>query len=370
MLKKCLMVILMMVVLTGLAVSQEIIIESRQEGKNYKNYSETKGVWYDSTAKSIAEGCSPETIGSRFVDVEIGAPDNECRFTPEITQAGLYDIFTTWGRSGNALQIKYVVNTGTREEVVMLDQAGWGGAIPINAGIWIPIGTFELPAGTSAYVAIQTSTVKGKPDGVNRGRVYSDAVKFVLNTTGTKLTPPTPAPASAAATAPNPTQPKPTPAVSVSTAQYSPFNTPVAATPAPTPAANLTSPFATPVPGQATPSPFSVPVTAMPWLSSYPEAIQSGKVSGKSILLFFTSPGGMAQNFEENVLSAPVVKVNLTQNYILCKLDIAQNKQICDYYGVANAPVIVFLDSRGYSRARIDTVLTVDQILPELDKYK
>jgi len=370
MLKNCAMVILMMGVLTGLAISQEIIIESRQEGKNYKNYSETKGVWYDSTAKSAAEGCSPETIGSRYVDLEKGVPDCEARFTPELPQAGLYDIFTTWGRSGNALQVKYIVNTGTKEEVVMMDQAGWGGSIPINANIWIPIGTYELSAGTSAYVAIQTSTVKGKPDAVNLNRVYSDAVKFVVNTTGTKVTPPTPAPPSAAATA----QVSTPAAVAASSAQYSPFNAPAPGQPspfnlpppAPTPAAGLTSPFATPLTGQAA----AVPVGVLPWLASYTEAIQNGKTAGKPILLFFTSPGGAAQDFEMNTLNAPVVKVILSQNYVLCKLDIAQNKQICDYYSVANAPVIVFLDSSGYSRARIDTVLTVDQILPELEKYK
>ena len=402
---------IMFLMLTGMIAAQEIIVESRKEGKNSAGYSETKGVWYSSTAKSNAEGCSDPTIGARFVDVDSGAKEAEARFTPVLPKAGAYDIYATWGHSGNALHVKYVVNTGTKTEEVFLDQSGWGGSIPNNDHTWVPLGTFDLPAGNTAYVALQTSSVTGKTDPQNLGRVYSDAIKFVPNT-GKKLTPPpsfieqpsttpakpTPAPISATPATPTPTgstQTSPS-APRITTSPFvtpgpakvttSPFVTPAAppaasspfVTPASTPVSS--SPFVTPAATPAPSSPFVAPTTGTPppaaqagslnWHTSYTEAVKAGIAAGKPVFLFFYSTmGGASRTLESDVLNAPAVKEKLMQNFVLGKLDINQNRQVIEYYGVFKAPVIIFLDSRGYSRARIDVTLTAEQLLAEMDKY-
>jgi len=373
------------ITLAGTLAAQEIIVESRNGGKNFSWYSETKGTWYNSTAKSNAEGCSAGTIGARFADVDSGAVDAEARFTPVIPKAGAYDIYATWGHSGNALHVKYVINTGTKVEEVFLDQSGWGGTIPVNDHTWIPLGTFDLPAGNTAYVAIQSSSVTGKPDPQNLGRVYTDAIKFVPSA-GEKLTPPssfierpssvttnpTPAPISATPAAPTP----------ASSTQTSPFVPRITTSPfvTPVPAQVATSPFVTPSSTPAVSSPFVVPTTGTPlqaatagslnWHTSYTEAVRAGISAGKPIFLFFYSTlGGASRTLEDDVLNAPAVKEKLMQNFILGKLDINQNRQVIEYYGVFKAPVIIFLDSRGYSRARIDTILTPEQLLTEMGKY-
>ena len=80
--------------------------------------------------------------------------------------------------------------------------------------------------------------------------------------------------------------------------------------------------------------------------------------------------GQTSSAMEDGVLNDPAVRVKLDQYYICCKLDINQTRQVCDYYSIFKAPVLVVLDARGYSRARIDTVVAPDQLAQELEKFK
>ena len=116
----------------------------------------------------LAENCSPESIGSRFVIIDDEVPDAEARFTPEIPSAGKYDIYVTWGRSGNAYHVKFEVKAGSTKDVKYLDQCGWGGEVSVNASEWILIGTYDLPAGKDSYLSIQTAEATGKPSSENR----------------------------------------------------------------------------------------------------------------------------------------------------------------------------------------------------------
>ncbi len=75
-------------------------------------------------------------------------------------------------------------------------------------------------------------------------------------------------------------------------------------------------------------------------------------------------------DLENEVLNDPAVRAKLEQNYVCCRLDINQNPQVCEYYSIFKAPVLVFLDSRGYSRARIDTLITPAQLALELERFK
>ena len=434
--------------------AQEIIVESRAGGKNFSSYSEPLGKWTDSVAKSLAEGCSPEEIGSRFVIVDAGPVQAEARFTPEIPKEGKYDIYVTWGRSGNAMNVKYVINNGTKEEAKYLDQSGWGGEVAANSYTWVHLGTFDLPAGNKAYVAVLATEVKGRPSTPNSGRVYVDAVKFVpadgsgvgpvsqtpvssqpavpaastpavissapfVTTSQSGAIPfaPIPAPPSLSATfspavAPSagsspfqplqpatspvgssPFQPVQAPKSAVSTSPFQPdqpAKSAVSSSPflpaQPTTSVASSSPFqpvAQPSTVSSTTSPFlsgdkplsplvSAPATGqVRWYTSYPEAIKTGVDTKKCIILFFRSASSKTSStLEDEVLNDPAVRASLEQNYICCKLDINQNPQVCEYYSIFKAPVLVFLDARGYSRARIDIVITPPQLVQELEKFK
>jgi len=451
--------------------AQEIIVESRAGGKNFSSYSELSGKWFDSVAKSLAEGCSPEEIGSRFVTVDNGPLQAEARFAPAIPKEGKYDIYVTWGKSANAMNVKYLINTGSKEEVKYLDQAVWGGEIAANSYTWIHLGTYDLPAGNKAYVSMLTTEIKGKPSGPNSARVYADAVKFVpadgsgvgpvsqapvsSQPAGTPVSTPStvssdpfittsqpgaipfvpiPAPPSLSTIAPpsgapsvgsspfQPAQPTTSPVGSspfqppqpaTSAVSSSPFQPPtqpstVAASSSspfqpvqPSAPGTSSSPFQPPQPAtssvssspfqpgaqsstaSSTTSPFlagakplsplvSAPATGqVKWYASYSDAIQAGIAAKKCILLFFRSATGKTSStMEDEVFNDPAICASLEQYYICCKLDINQNPQVCEYYSIFKAPVLVFLDSRGYSRARIDIVITPAQLAVELEKFK
>ena len=110
---------------------------------------------------------------------------------------------------------------------------------------------------------------------------------------------------------------------------------------------------------------------AIQWHSSYQDAIRAGTSGRKSIIIFFSSPvSGPSQKMEMEILANAAVKSKLSQSYVCCKLDVAKDKQVADYYSVFKAPVLVFLDSRGYSRARVDNLISASQLLSELDRYR
>lgn len=330
--------------LASVASAQDIIIESKPQGKNYEWYSEVSGNWLDSEAKSSAEGCSPASIGSRFVTITGSSKVTaEARFSPDIPEPGEYEILVTWGRSGNAFNTKYVINTGDKKVVKHLDQAGWGGQLPPNANQWRSLGTYKLPQGKKAYVAVLSEDVKGIPSPENSGRIYADAARFVKGglEKGAKA------------------EPTATPSTTAS------------GTPGDTPSMPFV-PLSTPPPySSSQPSPTPTQSSNIYWYMNYSDAIKAGQAAGKSILLFFCSEMGRASNkMEDEVLAHPEVTRRLSDSYISCKLDISSNRRICDYYGVFKAPVLIFLDNRGYSQARVDQVISPQELARELDKYK
>jgi len=166
------------------SVAGDIIIESRQGGKNSSWYTEVKGNWMDSEAKSLARGCSPESLGSRFVIIEGNFTPAEATFTPFIQEAGMYDVYVTWGRSGNATNVKYNIFNGSESKTIYLDQDGWGAKGTPNSGIWVHLGTYNLPAGNRSYVSVLSDSVTGQPQQTDSGRVYTDAAMFSLRVKG------------------------------------------------------------------------------------------------------------------------------------------------------------------------------------------
>lgn len=375
-------VIAMIVLLFVLNISAQevIIVESRQGGQNFQWYSEISGRWFDSVAKSSALGTTYD-IGSRFITINGVSEEGEAQFAPEIPAAGKYDIYVTWGNSGNSKNVKYTVEYDSKQDVKYLNQAGWGGDLPQNSNEWHKLGTYELKAGKSVTVKVQSDEVTGVPSPENSGRVYADAVKFAPegaepDATPKNFTQQTPAPANTplypSTPAPQNNQPSTmSPFIPIGTpAPYQ--GAPVSSQPTPvqtTPAFSQTSPFTRRTPAQQTPS--SMLGTEPVWYNDYQRAIQTGRSAGKSILLFFRSEQGQAsRKMEDEILQDQKVKNYLVQNYITCKIDIASNKDLSNYYNVFKAPVLIFLDSRGYTRARIDQTVTPPQLIEVLEKYK
>jgi hypothetical protein len=127
--------------------------------------------------------------------------------------------------------------------------------------------------------------------------------------------------------------------------------------------------FPLPLPSK-TPAAPDTPSTGIVWYNDYQEAVKAGQMSGRCIILFFHSPLSKMSRDMEQLLNEPSVKGIIKQYYVGCKLITSKNFKVSDYYQVFKAPTLVFLDSRGYSRGRIDDLVTPDQLLTELDRFK
>jgi hypothetical protein len=149
------------------------IVESRSGGKNYTNYAEVSGTWYNSTAKSTATGCT-SGIGSRFCYIGSGARAAEFRFTP--TATGSYQVYTTNAtttNSGNPLVHKVTHAGGTTNVNVCQNST----CSPNPCNVWRSLGTFTLNASTQYKVTLDGDTTSGSLPSGGAGR--SDAIKWV-----------------------------------------------------------------------------------------------------------------------------------------------------------------------------------------------
>jgi hypothetical protein len=237
-----------------------------------------------------------------------------------IPQAGQWEISVTWGMSANANHVKYIVFDGKTEHVRYLDQAGWGGDLPANQDRWHSLGSFNLPAGSIAYVKVDTSEVTGKPSRADNGRVYADAIRLHLE---------------------NPA------------ASESPSPTPVAVLSTPTPETQNPELFATPT-GAPSASPTPALGPEAEWLSDYAKALGEGKRRNKYILIFFHyPPAADSQRMNDVVMRNPKVVEEMSR-FVCCRLNPVEAQQIASYYSVVKAPVVLILDPNGYLRGRQD----------------
>jgi thioredoxin family protein len=410
------LILLCLIFFPVMVSAEEIIIESCFEGKNFECYQEMESefAWFDSVAKSTAPGCSSVDIGSRFLTVN-DANDGEARFTPDIKQAGKYTIYVTWGTSGNAIDTAYEINTGSKKEIKLLTQAGWGGDLPPNGNQWISLGTYDLPAGKTAYVAVKANQTKGGAHSENSARVYADAVRFVTgggaspgqaasNAFQASSPPSSPPPFSRTSSSPfaaksnlpgsTPSFPSPLKPSSSSSSPFSgssSFSAPSKTTSRPSPfgtkKTNSGSPFNTSssqvfapssspsntakAPFNPYGSSFSASQATVTWHNDYSTAINEGIQKQKSIIIFFSSSfGRSSRKMEKEILESRDVKSILANSYVCLKVDISQSQKICEYYGIFKAPALVFLDNRGYSKSKIDTLIQPQQLAAELNRYK
>ncbi|MBN1476923.1 phosphodiester glycosidase family protein [Candidatus Sumerlaeota bacterium] len=132
-------------------IEGNIIIESRAGGQNVGWYAETGG-WADSGTDCTALGMTPG-IGMRYGSTYRSVAGlKTATFTPVITQAGMYNVYVTWGagsnrRSGITLRVHH--SGGVDESLV--DQSA-------SANEWYPLGTHHFDIGTGGYVEVSNES--------------------------------------------------------------------------------------------------------------------------------------------------------------------------------------------------------------------
>lgn len=177
--------------LSGTLCAEDVLIETRPEGKNFDRYKEVSGSWLSSSqapfSKSTAPGLSDTKIGSRKVIVPVRDPA-VARFSPKFKADQRAFVYVTWPKAANATNVKYKVKHAGGEEVKTLTQTGWGQLEPSNANQWVLLGSYDFKAGDDSYVEVTIGTDSQKSDQANNPQAYTDAVLFadkaVANTGG------------------------------------------------------------------------------------------------------------------------------------------------------------------------------------------
>lgn len=364
-LKNKIFLLLFIFSLTSNIFSEDIIVESRDGGQNFNCYSEKSGNWADSVAKSLADGVTPG-IGSRFISAD-GPVQASFEVVPNIPADGKYEIFVTFGTSGNTDNCRYtIVVNDTEIKKVYINQRGWGVQElqdPGNGNVWISLGIYDLPQGNKTKLIGSGEEITGKADVKNNARFYADAFKFSTSS-GT--------PSSSAVSSASQTSPFAAPQTSQSN---NPFLLPTATPPQVT-QSYTTSPFAPIQNPQSTPtSPFASSQTTSGqtnWIYDYAQAIKEGTRLNKPIILFFYSEmGKLSQQMENQVLGNSSVLPYL-QQYICCKILITDqaNAKLSEYYEVFKAPTLIFLNSQGYMKGREDKSIDAQGMINLLESMK
>ncbi len=138
----------------------EIIVDNRDEG-----FRTDLGDW-STGLPSDTEG---EYFGDDFLYAEARAAGDptvrhRARFTPEIVQAGEYDVFMWWpagSENATAAPVSVFHSGGQHSLTINLRQHGDG---------WFYIGTYDFVAGTAGYLTAEDS---------DTGRTYADAARFL-----------------------------------------------------------------------------------------------------------------------------------------------------------------------------------------------
>lgn len=329
--------ILAMFATGNIATAQDVLIESRKEGKNYEQYSEPVGTWIDSnnpptTAKSGAAGLTPQgEVGSRkFLLKEPPTGDSKtvlgsARFSPKIPSAGRYYIYATWPKAGNAGAIQYAIKHARGEDTVSVIQDGFGYSGMANANEWYLLGDYEFSAGGDQYVEARATgeTKSVNPNPADIGQIFADAVRFSK---------------------------QPLPEGQYVTGQG---RSVVPSRPA---APTVSSP--------------SAPAKTLEWLQAIDEGMRAAKRDNKKILVFFYSPeGNRSRRYEQTVFEDPSVRSVLQDKFVLVRINLLENPQLASQMRVFKAGTINIYDSQGDGIDQITDALNANELAAKLRTY-
>lgn len=162
-----LLAVVLMVCLASSAYAfwTDVLIESRPGGINFEWYSE-EGTFADSSAKSSAAGITPG-IGSRYASALY--TDRYAAYIPDITDAGYYDVWVTWGTSttGHPTILHEVIHMEGTFSVILNQNSSAG-----LQNTWVYLGNFPFDVGTAGMVK------QSVQDPILGNRIMADAVKF------------------------------------------------------------------------------------------------------------------------------------------------------------------------------------------------
>jgi len=109
--------------------------------------------------------------GPSFLNLKSNGGNEYVRFTPSVTKKGKYTVYVYYSKlAGQSSQTTYNVFDGKTNKEITLRQAD----IIIEgqtSGEWIPLGSYELPAGRKSYVEVTTKN--------SDGLVLADAVVLI-----------------------------------------------------------------------------------------------------------------------------------------------------------------------------------------------
>lgn len=294
--------------------AQSFIVESHPNGQNYPFYKELSGSWQNSVAKSAADYLTPG-VGSRFTEyVEGRALLSKALIAPVFESGGIYEVLITWGQSGNAQNIKYVVQHADGQQVRYLDQDGWGAKGSSNKDKWISLGQFRFSAGAGQSVTIDCTEVTGPVFAQSSARIYVDSVYFkklktspvALNTPQSYSKPENNSPFVEV----NPSQPSNT---------YNPGNY-----------------------GQ----------NSSKWLTDYNQALSQARSSNRKMLIYFYMDIADACKEYDSYFQSYDMKSALSQ-YVKVKINIMNNRNMSSQFKIYRVPALVITDSQGMERSRI-----------------
>lgn len=313
------------VVLGNQLLAEDVIIESRAEGKNNAMYSEPVGGWLSSntpadTAKSSAPDLTAQgTAGSRKLTPKPEAPAGSivgsARFAPKLSTPGNFNVYATWPKSANSTPIHYVIKHAKGEEVKTVSQDGWGALGAPNGNRWISLGEFEF-LGEGGYVELQVPAESGASSPSTAQQTSSDAVRF----SSTPI--------------PDAMVPKPAEAPAEVVFQST---TPAMAPIVDGPPAALNTPPALPVPVQDT--------GPIEWVTTLQAGRTKARSESKKLLLFFYIEGNPRSDIvEKTYLGNANVKGVIKTRYVPVKINMTTEKAFAEQVQVYRAGTILLFD--------------------------
>lgn len=343
--------------LSAAAPGQDIIIESRPEGKNNEKYREISGKWISSntpadTAKSSAAGLTPQgQAGSRkFLLPGVSSGNRSeiqaaARFTPDVPTAGKYHVYVTFPMAGNASPTLYAINHAGGEAIKPVVQDGFGGGGLTNGNLWIDLGEFEFEPGDKHFVELRVPGDAKAADTRTMGQAYADAVRVTKD------------PVAGAADG-----------SSYETAISSDIAPLTSGAGAPPPAAN--QPAAPAMPPLQAANQLQTDPGAVKWLEDIDAARQQAESQNRKIFVFFYTPGSeRSESYEKQVLSDAAVRRVLNDKYIPVRLNLDATGNLAASMKAFRAGTINLYDSKGGSGQQITDTPEASSLAQQLRSY-
>lgn len=301
--------------------AQDIIIEPCAGGQNYDHYSDD-GAWMEihkpiEWAKSYAPGTTIlPTWGSKGVRFFTGYSAQQTTlpaiaiYRPQVSARRHFYVYATWPFSANATPITYVIHHASGDTTHSIVQDGWSSILGGNANVWTSLGDYDFDPGDKQRLEVRVDPGVRSVTRGNNGQAVADAVLF----------------ASRALTE----------------------GTTVARSAASAPAQDRVS-----------------------WVSSYQDAVDQAKLSGKKLLVYVSGTQSSHSTFcEAQVFSKPEIGQLMTTQFVTAMVAPQGNRPENYRFSWVPTGTVILCDTNGSEIRRIspEKVLDPALFLQELTK--